>query len=213
MSLGLAGYGVLSMFLGDTKGEHVDLVQAMGGSVFRLGPNRDYINVLDIGQALAAERRLRSAGLRDHADEVRADADRRRLILVETLISIARKGVPVTDRETAILGEALTLLERRGDTPPVLPDLVALIESRPEALRRVALDRGDAARYQDITENLVVSLRGLTAGDRSGRSSPGSPRSGLSLSAAACSTSPRSVATMRFWLPHWSCAGLLASAP
>lgn len=161
MSLGLAGYGVLSMFLGDTKGEHVDLVQAMGGRVFRLGPNRDYINVLDISQALQAETRLRVAGFRDQADEVRADADRRRLILVETLISIARKGVPVTDRETAILGVALQLREQRGGIP-VLPDLVTLIESRPEELRHVALDRGDAVRYQDITENLVVSLRSLT---------------------------------------------------
>jgi hypothetical protein len=162
MPLGLAGYGVLSMFLGDTKGEHVDLVRAMGGRVFRLGPNRDSINVLDISQALEAERRLRSAGFREQANEVRADAERRRLILVETLISIARKGVPVTDRETAIIGEALTLLERDSDAPPVLPDLVRLIESRPEELRRVALDRGDEVRYQDITENLVVSLRGLT---------------------------------------------------
>ena len=162
MSLGLAGYGVLTMFLSDTKGEHVDLVKAQGGRVFRLGPNRDYINVLDISQAQRAERRLRDAGYPEQADEVRADAERKRLILVETLITLARKGSSVTDRETALVGEALAMLDAASEIPPVLPDLVNVIESRPVQLRTVAMDRGDIARYQDITENLVVSLRSLT---------------------------------------------------
>ncbi|MGH3265599.1 MAG: ATP/GTP-binding protein, partial [Trebonia sp.] len=167
-SLGLAGFGVLSMFLGDTKGEHVDLVQAQGGAVFRLGPNRDYINVVDVSDARAAERRLREAGFTEQAEEVRADADRRRLMLVETLITISRKGREVTDRETALIGEALAMLDAESDTPPVLPDLVRVIEARPEELRVIAMDRGDSARYQDVTENLLVSLRSLTGRGRLG---------------------------------------------
>jgi hypothetical protein len=168
MSLGLAGYGVLTMFLSDTKGEHVDMVNAQGGRVFRLGPNRDYINVLDISQAQQAERRLRDAGFPEQADEVRADAERKRLILVETLITLARKGSSVTDRETALVGEALAMLDSSSEVPAVLPDLARMIESRPEQLRSVAMDRGDITRYQDITENLVVSLRALTGRGRLG---------------------------------------------
>jgi len=170
MSLGLDGFGVLSMFLGDTKGEHVDLVQAMGGNVFRLGPNRDYINVLDISPAINAERRLIAQGFLEPGREVRADAERKRLILVETLVTISRKGAGVSDRETAIIGEALSLLDRASDAPPVLADLVSTIEARPPQLRTIAMDRGDLGRYQDVTENLIVSLRGLTGHGRLGES-------------------------------------------
>ena len=44
-----------------------------------------------------------------------------------------------------------------------------LLTLRPEQLRQVALDRGDEARYQDITENLLVSLKGLIGHGRLGQ--------------------------------------------
>jgi hypothetical protein len=52
---------------------------------------------------------------------------------------------------------------------PVLGDLLSVIEARPEQLRQVALDRGDESRYQDITENLLVSLKGLIGHGRLGQ--------------------------------------------
>jgi len=51
---------------------------------------------------------------------------------------------------------------------PVLPDLLELIQSAPDELRDVALDRGDMTRYQAITENLEASLIGLVSGGRLG---------------------------------------------
>ena len=51
---------------------------------------------------------------------------------------------------------------------PVLSDLVQVIDDGPEELRQVALDRGDRVRYDDITENLLVSLKGLLGRGRLG---------------------------------------------
>jgi hypothetical protein len=168
-SLGLAGFGVLSMFLGDTKGEHVDLIEAQGGDVFRLGPGRDYINVLDISAARDAEQRLSAAGFVTQGREIRADGERRRLVLVEALISLSRNGGAVGERETDIIGESLRLLDERSSDAPVLADLMAVIEERPDALAKIAMDRGDESRYLDVTDGLMMSLRSLTGSGRLGQ--------------------------------------------
>jgi len=166
MILGQAGFGVIPLVLGDVKGEHGDLITALGGQVIRLGRGRGYINVLDVSDAQPVAERLRACGYTKEAAEVTADACNRRALLVAGLIELARKG-ELEDRETAVLETALAMLDDRADTP-VLADLVALIESRPAELALIALDRGDPARYQDVTENLVVTLRGLLGAGRLG---------------------------------------------
>jgi len=164
--IGQAGFGVMPLVLGDVKGEHSDLITALGGQVIRLGRGRGYVNVLDISDARAVADRLRTNGFVKEAAEVQADASNRRALLVEGLIELARKS-ELEDRESTVLETALSLLDKRPEVP-VLADLVALIESRPPELALVALDRGDAVRYQDVTENLVVTLRGLLGAGRLG---------------------------------------------
>jgi len=54
--VGLAGYGVLPLVLGDLKPDYVDLITALGGQVITLGRGRGYLNILDPGEATAAAR-------------------------------------------------------------------------------------------------------------------------------------------------------------
>lgn len=170
MAAGLAGYGVQPLILGDLKPDYVDLIKALGGQVITLGRGRQYLNVLDPGGALAAAERLRAAGYEQEANEVLADAHGRRHTVVAALLTILR-GTPPTDREETILDRALRLLDARWvgrDQPPVLADLLTVIQEGPDELRAVALDRGDDERYRSLTEHLEASLISLTTGGRLG---------------------------------------------
>ena len=99
--------------------------------------------------------------------EVLADALARRHTMIATLITLARGSAP-SDREEMILDRALRLLDERHRGVPILADLVAVIEAAPGELRDVAMDRGERGRYDDITEPLLVSLRGLLGQGRLG---------------------------------------------
>ena len=49
LTLGLAGFGVRPIILGDTKADHTPIITALGGQVIRVGRGLDRINPLDPG--------------------------------------------------------------------------------------------------------------------------------------------------------------------
>lgn len=163
MALGLAGYGVQPLVLGDLKPDYVDLIEAMGGQVISLGRGRGHLNILDPGEARTAAERLTGKA----RAQVIADAHGRRLTMVSALLTIVRSAPP-TDREETILDRALKVLDDRDDGIPVLGDLLKIIQDAPEEVRHVALDRGSIERYREITEGLEASLIGLVGGGRLG---------------------------------------------
>ena len=163
MTLGLAGYGVVPLILGDLKPDYVDLVEALGGQVIRLGRARGYLNVLDPGEATAAAARLTGTA----REELIADARGRRHTMVSALITIVRNAPP-DDREETFLDRALQVLDERHDGIPVLSDLVQVLDDAPDIVREVALDRGNIDRYRDLIENLLVSLKGMQGSGRVG---------------------------------------------
>jgi hypothetical protein len=169
MALGLAGFGVQPLVLGDLKPDYVDLIGKDGleGQVIALGRGRGHLNVLDPGEAKDAARRLHEAGFEKLASQVEADAHGRRHNMVAALLTILRKEPP-TDREESIIDRALKWVDEHQDGVPVLGDLLRVIQEGPAEVRAVALDRGDDTRYQQITENLEASLISLTSGGRLG---------------------------------------------
>jgi hypothetical protein len=164
MAIGLAAYGVQPLVLGDLKPDYVATIEALGGQVIRLGGGRGYLNVLDPGEARSAAARLTG----DARAEVLADAHSRRVTMVSSLLTIVRQ-TPPTDREETIVDRALRVLDdRHPDTAPVMGDLLQVVRDAPQDVRDVALDRGDRARYEQITENLEASLLSLLHGGRLG---------------------------------------------
>ncbi|MEV4440927.1 ATP/GTP-binding protein [Streptomyces sp. NPDC049577] len=157
--LGLAGYGVYPMVLGDLKPDYVDLVRAMGGQIVKLGRGLGSLNVLDPGETAAAAAKL-SGEAREH---LLAQGRGRRLNMVTALVTILR-GVPVVDQERTVINTALRLLEERHDGVPILPDLIKVIDQGPEALRNVTLARGSEERYRTAVDGLHASLLGLLDG-------------------------------------------------
>lgn len=174
MGIGLAGYGVMPLVLGDLRPDYVAMIEALGGQVIPLGRGRGHLNVLDPGEAVSAAEKLRAAGHHREAGEVLADAHGRRTTIVSALLTIVR-AAPPTDREETIIDRALRILDARHDGRqngrrgvPVLGDLLKVIQDGPEDVRAVALDRGSDQRYKAITENLEASLIGLVSGGRLG---------------------------------------------
>jgi len=163
MALGMAGYGVMPLVLGDLKPDYKDLIEALGGQVIQLGRGRGHLNVLDPGESREAALRLTGKA----REAIQADAHGRRQTMVSALIAIMRNQNP-NDREETILDEALKVLDERFQGTPVLKDLLQVIQDAPDRVRNVALDRGSLDRYRQITEGLEASLIGLVGGGRLG---------------------------------------------
>jgi hypothetical protein len=158
--LGLAGYGVVPMVLGDLKPDYTDLIRALGGQIVRLGRGQGSLNILDPGETASAAARLSGSD----RDRLLAQSRGRRLNIVSALIEILR-GTPVVDRERTVLHTALHLLEERHTgIPPVLPDLIRVLEQGADELRTAVLARGDERRYREAVDPLQMSLMGLLDG-------------------------------------------------
>jgi hypothetical protein len=163
MALGLAGYGIQPLVLGDLKPDYKDLIESLGGQVIELGRGRGHLNVLDPGESRQAALRLTGSA----RQAIQADAHGRRQTMVSALISIMRSAPP-SDREETIIDEALKVLDERHEGTPVLRDLLQVVQEAPDRVRDVALDRGNLDRYRQITEGLEASLIGLVGGGRLG---------------------------------------------
>lgn len=166
---GWAYQGVIPIVCSDVKGEYPALMRALGGSVVSVGQGEGSINVLDITAALAAADRLR----REVTDEALAArlamktrtqaADTRNTVLCG-LIAISR-GSPIRDWERGLLAIALDVLDETIlPGPPVMADLVALVEEGTDELRDQVAAKADPAEYTAFVKDLVRSLKALSAG-------------------------------------------------
>ncbi len=164
MLIGLAAMGSLPMVFGDLRPDYVDVGRALGAQVVKLGHGHGSLNPLDATEAHEAAELLDG----DARDAILGDSLARRLTMVESLITIARRSPP-TDREMNIVTAAIESFDRRGDRAPLLSDLLEMIRSAPPELRAAALDRGDSKRYGRITEELEASLMGLVGSGKFGR--------------------------------------------
>lgn len=161
---GLSAFGVIPMILGDVKPDYVDLIQALGGQVIKIGPGQGFLNVLDPGAATTVAAQLPPLA----RAKVLADAKSKVIATLLSLITVLRRSEP-TEREETILTTAIDLLFKEDRTvAPVLSDLLAVLRSAHPDLRSVALDRGDLDRYKAATENLEASLQSLIGGGKLG---------------------------------------------
>ncbi len=152
----LSAWGVTPMVLSDLKPDYVDLVEALGGRVIRLGRGMANVNPLDPGPAAQVLPHLDA----DEADKVRAQLDGRRMNTIAGLLELVR-GEALADYEATALRAAVRVLDPDLTQPPVVDDVRQVIEERHPEIRRVVRDRGDDARYDIRTERLIDALQGV----------------------------------------------------
>jgi hypothetical protein len=165
MLIGLAATGVVPLVLGDLKPDYADTVRALGGQVIDIGRGVGGINVLDPGAMGQAAARIGGEAGR----VLTAEAHGRVLNMVAALIVIVR-GRRMDDHEQAVLSACLRHLAERGTPghPPILPDLLRVLEEGPERVRAVTLARGDDTRYREAVDPLHRSLLGILDGPLGG---------------------------------------------
>jgi len=147
MILGLVAYGMAAVIPGDIKGEYTPLVEALGGSVWRIGRGCHALNPLDAGPLRQALDAAGGAERQRLAETIRA----RRLSLLEALVLIVRRGdVSVTERR--LLGGALDTVTTRGAGDPVIPDVLRVLVAGSDELRRIAASTDDVSYRRTVRE-------------------------------------------------------------
>uniref|UniRef100_UPI003F49325C hypothetical protein n=1 Tax=Amycolatopsis sp. CA-151526 TaxID=3239921 RepID=UPI003F49325C len=160
--LGLVGFGVRPLVLGDLKPDYADLVAALGGQVLSLGRGMGTLNPLDTGALGQAAARIKGP----LGERLRGEIHGRQLNMVAALIAITRGAThTVTSDENTILSAGLRVLNARPSaTPPLLQDLIRVLDEGPDEVRNVVLSRGNETRYRDAVDPLHKSLLGLLDG-------------------------------------------------
>lgn len=166
--IGLDYLGVRTIVLGDLKGEYIHLIAALGGQVIKVGRGRDFINVLDMHEALVAVKRLRAVGHLDAAEQLLEEAKARRQAAVETLASVHR-GAALSSWDVSNLSAALRELDNQPLGEPILKDLLRVLQNPTPDMHEVALSRGSLTSYQDSTRQLEADLVALSGGHGLGR--------------------------------------------
>ncbi len=152
----LSAWGIIPLILSDLKPDYVDLVEALGGVVIRLGRGQGNVNPLDPGPLGQVIERLPAELRRQVQGEMLG-------VRINTLVGLLElvRGSTLRDHERTILATSLRVLDERLDRVPLIGDVQAIIEEAPPQLRGVAQDRGEMSRYQDRTEELISALIAL----------------------------------------------------
>lgn len=165
---GAIAQGQIPFIFADTKPDftkQIDIICSERGKIVRLGHGEGYLNPLAIG-ALGSVIPL----LEDFPDiqrKVIKQVHQRRKRVMQSLCEIER-GTVLTQSERNILTAGLRLLEKDPrfdyDSPPLIADLLALIEEPPQELMRKAYTR-NLDRYAEKVEPLLETLSALLDGD------------------------------------------------
>jgi len=159
MLTGLVAFGGVAVVPGDVKGEYSQLIEALGGAVWRVGRGLHALNPLDAGPLRAELASAVGSAREQLAETVRV----RRLSLLEALVSIVRRGeVDVTERR--LLGAALdSAVAASAPAEPVVPDVLRALTQGGDQLRDIVASR-DAAGYRRSVRELVNTLALLCDG-------------------------------------------------
>lgn len=172
MQMGAVAQKHCPVVAGDIKAEYVGFTHQVGGQVITLGHGRGHINPLDVGALgrviplLEARRDALGSSGDDLIDRAREQVHGRQVAMVHTLIGLGRGAQP-TDWEIMLISAALRELYRKEtvdwNQPPVLADLIDVLENGTPDLRAKARARTDEA-WAERVDNLVLSLNSLLDG-------------------------------------------------
>ena len=162
---GMAGFGITSLVLGDTKPDYPAVVERLGGQVIKVGRGMDRINPLDAGPLGVAMARLPAGERARVAMEVRG----RRLASLLALMTLVRRGRPIVNVEEVILGRVLDLWvdTHPVDQDPTVPDVLAMLRQAPEALWSAAEARTNEEfriEAKELLHTLALLCGGTFAG-------------------------------------------------
>lgn len=166
MQMGAVAQKQVPIIAGDIKGEYVGFVHQVGGQVITIGHGLGHINPLDVGALGRVIPQLEASGQDEVVQRATEQVHGRQVTMVQTLISLGRGSQPA-DFEVMLISAALRELYNQQDVdwahPPVLADLIDLLEEGTPELRKKARARTDEA-WDRRVDDLVLSLNALLDG-------------------------------------------------
>ncbi|MCX4098338.1 hypothetical protein [Nocardia sp. alder85J] len=160
---GAVAAGETVLCLGDTKPDYRDLVGLLGGQIVDIGYGHGTLNPLAVGALGTIADRLPDPDMRRR---VAARVLAGQVTIVAGLIELVR-GARVADYEETLIAAGLRALYTTGGFtaahPPLLVDLLAVIATGGDEMRRFA-EEDDEAAYRAGTKTLRRSLRALCEG-------------------------------------------------
>jgi hypothetical protein len=161
---GCMAFGAVPLFLGDAKPDYTAIVASAGGQVIRIGRGLDRINPLDAGPLGSALARLGGGP----AERLRLEVRGRRLNATLALCALVRTDAPISNAEETVVGAAVDLLgERKTDSDPTIPEVLAVIREAPDRLVSAA-EVESITEYRAETRRLRQTLRMLCEGSLKG---------------------------------------------
>lgn len=153
----LLDWGIIPMALSDSRPDYVELIKAVDGQVIEFGPGRGHMNLMDLGPLVQE-----LSGISDEQIRVKAleEMRNRRRTLMAGLVAMAA-GRALLPHESSALATAMQLMDPNLDTPPLLPELIDFIQSRPEKIRAIILTHDDAHAYDERLKGLLDALISL----------------------------------------------------
>ena len=182
--LGLAGFGMRALIPGDIKGEYTPLVEALGGTVWRLGRGQHILNPLDPGLAAPAL----AAAIGSEREQLTENLRARTLALLEALLAITGgRALSATGRRLLAAALDQTTATR---IEPTIPDLLNALTIGADPLPKIVAtdsDRAYARAVRGLVNTLGLlcdgSLRGLFDRPSTITADPSAPAISLDLSA------------------------------
>lgn len=166
MLMGTVAAGQIPIVAGDIKAEYVGFVHQVGGQVITIGHGIGHLNPLDVGALGRVVPRLIAHGDQDLIDRAKEQVHGRQVNMIATLVGLMRSA-PIQDYESMIVSAALRELydaqEVDWEKPPILRDLIALLEKGSVDLYHLARAR-DEEQWNQRIDALVLSLNSLLDG-------------------------------------------------
>lgn len=153
----LTDWGVIPMALSDSRPDYVELIRELGGQVIEFGPGRGHMNFMDLGPLVSALSGIEDENLRTKAlEEMRG----RRRSLMAGLVGMAA-GRALQAHESSALATAMQMMDPELDNPPLLPQLIEFLQSRPKKIRSIILTHDDEQAYDERLKGLLDALISL----------------------------------------------------
>ncbi|MEW1926416.1 ATP-binding protein [Streptomyces sp. NPDC088360] len=159
-----ASYGHMVVVPGDVKGEYTPLVEALGGSVVRIGTGGQRLNPLDSGPLKHHMATLPTAEREAMQEAVQA----RRLDALGALLATKPGlGRAPSEVDQSALNRAVELADAAVTGDPIIRDVVNVLREGPQDLRD-KLGTTTEERYTDLTRSLIAGLENLCDGPLKG---------------------------------------------
>lgn len=153
----LADWGVIPMVLADSRPDYVPTIRALGGQVITFAPGQGHLNPLDLGPLVRQLNDLVDDAQRKQAIE---EMSQRRKALVSGLVAMFLER-SLQPHEHTVIAQSLDSMDPDLSRPPVIPEFIDYIQSRPDVLRQALLTYDNDDAYDERVRPVLDAMIAL----------------------------------------------------